>query len=106
MIIIWLQSMIVKNDGICDGSQAVNEDLVGVQDAIIKPLIVEAEGAERSYSNSEYICRDSQGNSFITSNTDMRCMRTSVVGITCRLTLRRSHSPKPELIMLFSLLNR
>ena len=35
--------------------------MVGVRDAIIKPLIVEPEGAPREYTVSEFICKESRG---------------------------------------------
>ena len=52
----------MSNDGgICDSSSNVDNSLVGVQDRVIRPLIVEPEGAPRDYTVSEFICQQMPG---------------------------------------------
>lgn len=57
-----LQATIISNDDlVCDSAAAVDNTLIGVRDAIIKPLIVEPEGAPREYTISEFVCQGDTG---------------------------------------------
>lgn len=47
-----------NSEGICDSALDVDTELVGVRDAVIRPLIVEPEGAPREYSVSDFVCSD------------------------------------------------
>lgn len=47
-----------NSGGICDSALDVSSEFEGVRDAVIRPIIVEPEGAPREYSVSDFICSE------------------------------------------------
>ena len=51
------QAETVDNSVVC-GNRIMATDQVGVRDAVVRPLLVEAEGEPQEYSRTSFICPD------------------------------------------------
>ena len=50
-----LQAESIDNNGIC-GNRIFAEDKVGVRDAVVRELLVEAEGEPEEYTKTIFVC--------------------------------------------------